>query len=60
MRSRNAEYAAKPAEAIMVNWIGVLTIVFCVLVVYLASNSRFKRLNRPEDEMLLNDASVNE
>ena len=44
----------------MVNWIGVLTIVFCVLVVYLTSNARFKRLNRPEDEMLLQETNINE
>lgn len=54
------DYSAKTPEAIMVNWIGVLTILFCILVVYLASNPRFKRLNRPEDEMLLQETNVNE
>lgn len=43
----------------MVNWIGVLVIVFAVLVIYLVANPRYKRLTKPEDEMLLQE-TINE
>ena len=39
----------------IVNWIGVLIAIFGILTIYLASNARFKRLTRPEDEMLLTE-----
>ncbi|TRY79434.1 hypothetical protein TCAL_05892 [Tigriopus californicus] len=49
------DYKSKGAEATLLNWVGVLLIIFGVLVVYLAQNPRYKRLNRPEDEMLLTE-----
>lgn len=50
-----AEYKNLGPEAMIVNWIGILIALFGTLTIYLASNSRFKRLNRPEDEMLLTE-----
>ena len=44
----------------MANWIGILIILFGTLIVYLATNIKFKRLERPEDSLLLQEASVNE
>jgi hypothetical protein len=35
-----------------------LVIVFGVLVVFLAATPRFKRLTRPEDEMLLQETNI--
>lgn len=52
---RKDDYKSKGAEATLLNWVGVLLIIFGVLVVYLAQNPRYKRLNRPEDEMLLTE-----
>ena len=57
--SRGKEYATKTSTGIMVNWIGLLILLFGILVVYLAANPRYKRLTRPEDEMLLTE-TVNE
>ena len=53
-------YSKRDPEGVMANWIGVLIIVFGVLVVYLASNWKYKRLPRPEDEMLLNETHTQE
>lgn len=47
------KYQERDPEGVMVNWIGLLIIVFAVVVVYLTGNPRYKRLMRPEDEMLL-------
>ena len=44
----------------MANWIGILIVVFGVLVVYLATNYKYKRLARPEDEMLLTETNAHE
>jgi cytochrome b-561 len=52
-------YSKRDPEGVMANWIGVLIIVFGVLVVYLATNYKYKRLPRPEDEMLLNETHNN-
>jgi len=53
-------YSKRDPEGVMANWIGVLIIVFGVLVVYLATNYKYKRLPRPEDEMLLNETHTQE
>lgn len=53
-------YSKRDPEGVMANWIGVLIIVFGVLVVYLATNYKYKRLPRPEDEMLLNETHAQE
>jgi len=37
----------------MMNFIGVLLVVFAGLVIYLVTEPRFKRQPLPEDEMLL-------
>ena len=55
---RKPKYAEKPPEGILVNWIGLLISLFGVLVVFLAATPRFKRLTRPEDEMLLQETNV--
>ena len=52
-------YGKRDPEGVMANWIGILIIVFGVLVVYLATNYKYKRLPRPEDEMLLNETHTN-
>jgi len=52
-------YSKRDPEGVMANWIGVLIIVFGVLVVYLATNYKYKRMPRPEDEMLLNETHAN-
>jgi len=57
---KEPKYAEKPPEGILVNWIGLLISIFGVLVVFLATTPRFKRLTRPEDEMLLQETNVNE
>jgi len=57
---KQPKYAEKPPEGILVNWIGLLISLFGVLVVFLASTPRFKRLTRPEDEMLLQETNVND
>ena len=54
------KYAEKPPEGILANWIGLLISLFGVLVVFLAATPRFKRLTRPEDEMLLQETNVND
>ncbi len=42
----------------LVNWIGVLVVAFGVGVVFLAVTPRFKRLTKPEDEMLLRETNI--
>jgi len=49
------KYSERDPSGVVANWIGLLILVFCVMVVYLVANPRFKRLTRPEDEMLLVD-----
>ena len=56
---RYRTYGKRDPEGVMANWIGILIIVFGVLVVYLATNYKYKRLPRPEDEMLLNETHTN-
>jgi len=46
-------YSELPTEGIMINFIGVLLVVFAGLVIYLVTEPRFKRQPLPEDEMLL-------
>jgi len=54
-----SKYQERDPSGVVANWIGLLIVVFCVLVVYLIANPRFKRLTRPEDEMLLTDRDGN-
>lgn len=54
------QYSNRDPEGVMANWIGVLIVVFGVLVVYLATNYKYKRLARPEDEMLLTETQAHE
>lgn len=53
--SLNSKYQERDPAGVVANWIGLLIIVFGVLVVFLGGNPRFRRLTRPEDEMLLNE-----
>jgi cytochrome b-561 len=50
-----SKYQERDPSGVVANWIGLLIIIFAALVVYLVANPRFKRLTRPEDEMLLNE-----
>ena len=52
-------YSERDPSGVVANWIGLLIVVFCALVVYLVANPRFKRLTRPEDELLLTDRDGN-
>lgn len=47
-------YSTFPPEGILINVIGILLIFFAGLVVYLMSNSQFRR-QTSEDEVLLTD-----
>jgi len=53
--SLKGDYGKRAPEGVMANWIGILIILFGVLVVYLATNIKYKRLQRPEDAGLLLD-----
>lgn len=50
---RVADFTNLPPAAMTLNFIGVLITVFAALVVYLTTESRFRRLPVPEDVMLL-------
>lgn len=54
-----SKYQDRDPSGVVANWIGLLIGLFCVLVVYLVANPRFKRLTRPEDEMLLTERDGN-
>ena len=53
--SNRSKYSERDPSGVVANWIGLLILIFGILVVYLVANPRFKRLTRPEDEMLLVD-----
>ena len=60
METRNrstfrSNYQDRDPSGVVANWIGLLIVVFAAMVVYLVANPRFKRLTRPEDEMLLTE-----
>lgn len=46
-------YSTLPNEAILVNSIGCLMVIFPALVAYLATNVDYKRAALPEDAILL-------
>ncbi|XP_059608769.1 transmembrane ascorbate-dependent reductase CYB561 [Phlebotomus argentipes] len=48
-----SDYANLPAQGILVNFIALFVILFAGLVVYLATESRYKRQALPEDAILL-------
>ncbi|XP_063218859.1 plasma membrane ascorbate-dependent reductase CYBRD1 [Bacillus rossius redtenbacheri] len=50
-------YQDLPAEGIFINCIGVVMVGFATLVMYIVTEQRFKRLPRPEDEILLTGGS---
>ena len=50
-----SSYQERDPSGVVANWIGLLIVVFGALVVYLVANPRFKRLTRPEDELLLTE-----
>lgn len=47
------DYASLPSEAVLINLLGILVVVFGGLVIFLASNPSFKRQPLPEDSILL-------
>lgn len=50
---RKTEYSDLPNEAMLINTIGMLMILFGSIVLYLATNRHFRRLPLPEDVILL-------
>jgi len=54
----NGQYQAKGGEGALINMMGLLVVVFCVSVMVLVSKSSFRRLNRPEDQMLLSETQT--
>lgn len=47
-------YSELPGEGVLINFIGLLFVLFCGLVVYLTTEFKYKRHPRPEDGALLN------
>ncbi|XP_058800357.1 plasma membrane ascorbate-dependent reductase CYBRD1 isoform X2 [Phymastichus coffea] len=48
-------YRDLPGEAVLINIIGLIFVIFGALTVYLVSQERYKRLPQPEDDVLLNN-----
>ncbi|XP_016837722.1 cytochrome b reductase 1 isoform X2 [Nasonia vitripennis] len=48
-----SSYAELPGEAVLVNIIGLVFVIFGGLTVYIVSQERYRRLPRPEDDILL-------
>lgn len=48
------KYGQLPGEAVLMNSLGLLFILFATLVVYLTTEAKYKRYPRPEDGPLLN------
>lgn len=51
----SGDYQDKTAEGTLVNTMGLFLVMFAVLVVGLMTRQSFRRLNRPEDQMLLTE-----
>lgn len=47
------EYGMYPAEGLLINFIGVLLVIFGAFVVYIVTKEEYKRQPRPEDNSLL-------
>ncbi|XP_055910959.1 plasma membrane ascorbate-dependent reductase CYBRD1 isoform X2 [Eupeodes corollae] len=54
----NGAYSALPTSGVMVNFMGILMVVFGALVMYLSTEPKYKRRPIPEDAVLL--TGVNE
>ncbi|KAG7212564.1 hypothetical protein KM043_012865 [Ampulex compressa] len=52
----NNEYSSKP-EGIFINMVGLLLIVFGALTIYIVTQDRYRRVPRPEDDVLLPSTS---
>lgn len=50
-------YSDLPGEGVLVNFIGLFFVIFAALVVYVATEPKFKRYPRPEDGVLLTGAA---
>ncbi len=50
-------YAAKTNEGTLINYLGLTVVCFCVTVVYMVCNPSYKRLTKPEDEILLRETT---
>lgn len=50
---RKVEYPNLPNEAMLINTIGILIVLFAGIVIYLATNRNFRRQPLPEDAILL-------
>jgi len=51
-------YKDKSSEATLVNLLGLSIVLFCIIVLGLVSKQSFKRLHRPEDQMLLTETQT--
>jgi len=51
-------YKDKSAEATLVNMLGMSIVLFCITVVGMAAKQSFKRLHRPEDQLLLTETQT--
>jgi len=52
------QYKDKSSEATLVNMLGLSIVFFCIIVLGLVSKQSFKRLHRPEDQMLLTETQT--
>lgn len=50
--SRGNDYSKLVSEAILLNFMGILFILFGIIVVYIGTNIHYKRYPRPEDGQL--------
>lgn len=50
-------YKDLPREAVLINSIGLLVLLFSALVVYLVTETKYKRQPLPEDQMLLSSST---
>lgn len=51
------DYSSLPGEGVLVNLIGICFMIFAALVVYVATETKYKRYPRPEDGVLLTGAA---
>lgn len=53
---RDKEYKHYPKEGLFGNFLGVLCIVYCGIVVYMVTQPEYKRHPKPEDGVLLSES----
>jgi len=55
---KDFEYKDGGGEAVLINLLGISIILFVILVLAIATKQSFKRLHRPEDQMLLTESQA--